>query len=54
MEWAIWTRENVVGKVFPVRTRGVVESRLLRLAELHHGFIVVPTRYLGTVNIGGQ
>jgi hypothetical protein len=41
MEGAVWTREKVVGKVFPVRTRGVVELRLLWPAELQHGFIVV-------------
>jgi len=40
MEEAIWTRETLLGRVFPVRTRGVVESRLLWPAELQHGFTV--------------
>jgi hypothetical protein len=34
------TRENVVGKVFPCEDQGGLESRLLWLAELQHGFIV--------------
>ena len=36
-----WTRENVVGKVFPCEDQGVVESRLLWPAELQHGFNAV-------------
>lgn len=31
---------TLLGRFFPVRTRGVVESRLLWPAELQHGFIV--------------
>jgi len=50
-EWAIWTRENVIGKVFPVRTGGIIKSRLLKLAKLYYSFIIVLIRYLKTINI---
>ena len=41
----VWKRRfgrerTMLGRFFPVRTRGVVESRLLWPAELQHGFIV--------------
>lgn len=48
MEEAIWTRETVVGESFPCNDQGgFVESRLLRPAELQHGFTVAVAHQVG-------